>query len=178
MQNPLLGAMFLANAGDATEFGYEVEVDAAPPLPPGWGSVEVNAIVGHQQGKFKNVPAALSTAVANGNKLARIRPLETQGTITYRHAAWGDWRWLGVLSYNSENGGFEEASNVLFLGSYTVWNARVALQNDRWTLAVRAQNLVDHDYYRNQAGSPVNGIGATYVPGRLRYVEGSLTYRW
>jgi iron complex outermembrane receptor protein len=178
MQNPLLGAMFLANAGDASEYGYEVELDVAPRLPQGWGSLEVSGVVGHQEGKFSDVPVALQTAVLDGNSLARLRPTSTQGNIVYRHPAFGDWNWTVVGTWASERGGFQEAANTLSLGSYTIFNGRVALSNGHWEFAAKAQNLADKDYYVNQAGSPLNGLGATYVPGRQRYVEGSITYRW
>jgi iron complex outermembrane receptor protein len=178
MQNPLLGAMFLANAGDATEYGYEIEADVVPPLPDGWGRLEITAVIGHQEGTFKDVPTALQTAVQNGNHLARLRPFSSQGNIVYRHHAFGDWRWTLVGSWASEHGGLQEAANNLNLGSYSVVNGRIALGNKHWELAVKGQNLLDNNYYVNQAGSPANGLGATYVPGRLRYVEGSITYRW
>ncbi|HEY3947836.1 TonB-dependent receptor [Phenylobacterium sp.] len=178
MQNPLLGAMFLANAGDATEYGGEIEFDATPHLPPGWGTIEINGLIGTQEGKFKDVPPALQSAVANGAHLARIRPFSTQGTIVYKHDAFGDFHWLLLTSWASENGGDQEAANTLNLGSYTIWSGRIALEDKHWSFAVKGNNIFDRQYYVNQAGSPVNGLGATYVPGRLSYVEAEITYKW
>lgn len=178
MQNPLLGAMFLANAGDATEYGGEIEFDASPHLPAGWGTVEINGLIGSQEGTFRNVPAALQSAVTDGAHLARIRPFSTQGTIVYKHDAFGDFHWLVLTSWSSENGGFQDGSNTLNLGSYTIWSGRIALEDKHWSFAVKGNNIFDRQYYVNQAGTPVNGVGATYVPGRLSYVEAELTYRW
>jgi len=124
------------------------------------------------------VPTSLQTAVNNGNSLARIRPTSSQGSVIYKRHAFADWDLVAVASWNSERGGYQEAANTLFLGSYTVYNSRIALQNRHWRVAFKAQNVMDTDFYVNQAGSPNNGIGATYVPGRQRYIEGSIGYRW
>src|SRR3546814_1768257 len=64
------------------------------------------------------------------------------------------------------------AAMTLDTPSYTIVDALVALDWDRWTLAVNATNLFDKTYY-----APCRAFGDCFT-GNRRYAVGSLSYRF
>jgi iron complex outermembrane receptor protein len=178
MMDPLNGAMFLANAGDAWALGAEIDLTVRPPLPPELGNLTVTASYGHQDGEFKEPPAFLTT-VAEGNKLARLRDHSVTGTAIYSKSLGEDWVFTLSGTLRHESGGFIGATNDGILDDYTVFGGRVALSNTHWIFALRAQNLTNERYFTNQSGVDLpNGLQEDYRLNDPQYLEGSITYRW
>lgn len=178
MMDPLNGAMFLANAGDASANGLEIDLTVRAPLPPELGRLSVNVSYEHQDGKFKQPPAFLTT-VAAGNKLARLRPQAITGSAIWVKPLVNSWSVTASINGRHEEGGFQSADNQSILSDYTVFSGRLSLANPHWTLAVRAQNLLDERYVVNQSGAQLApGIQADYRLNDPRYVEASISYRW
>jgi iron complex outermembrane receptor protein len=178
MMDPLNGAMFLANAGDANANGVEIDLTVRPPLPPELGRLTANVSYEHQDGKFKQPPAFLTTVQA-GNKLARLRPNAVTATAIYVKPLVKDWAFVASASLRHEDGGFQSAENDGILDDYTVVGGRIALQNTHWEAALKVSNLFDKRYFINQAGTSLgNGLQDGYRLNDPRYVEASLSYRW
>jgi iron complex outermembrane receptor protein len=178
MVDPLNGAMFLANAGDATARGFEIEMEARPVLPEGWGQLTVNATAGHQDGEFKAPPAFLTT-VREGSSLARLRPRSITSNVIWRRPISDSWRIVLSATYRQESGGFQGAENDVLLDSYNIFNGRAALESERLVFELRAQNLFNERYFTNQSGAALGGgISDNYRLNDPRYVEAAVTYRW
>ncbi|WP_293382462.1 TonB-dependent receptor [Phenylobacterium sp. SCN 70-31] len=178
MMDPLNGAMFLANAGDAWALGAEVDLSVSAPLPPELGQLTFTANYAHQEGEFRDPPAFLTT-VRKGNKVARLRNAQVTGSALYAKPITEDWILRASLTVRHESGGFQGAENNTILDDYTVFGGRVALESQHWTLSVRAQNLFNHRYFTNQGGTQVSpGLQEEYRLNDPRYVEATVTYRW
>jgi iron complex outermembrane recepter protein len=176
--DPFNAAMFLANAGDAKAFGFEVEMAVRPKLPAGWGRLRIGATVGHQDGEFKQPPAFL-TNVAAGNKLARLRDFSALVTAVHRMPLSKDWTLITSGSYRTESGGFVAATNSTILDDFGVFNARIALQSEKVTFAIRASNLTNERYFVNQGGAVLgDGLSDIYRLNNPRYIEASVAFRW
>lgn len=176
--DPLNTAMFLANAGDATADGYEIEMTYRPKLPAGWGTLRVGLTVGHQEGKFAQPPAFITTVRA-GNKLARLRPESGLATIVYGWPVGSGWRFTTSANYRHEAGGFEGADNVNILDDFGIAGGRIALENANWTFSLTGQNLNNERYFTAQAGTLLgNGLSDAYRLNDPRNVVASLSYRW
>lgn len=178
MVDPLNGAMFLANAGDATANGVEIEMLARTRLPQQLGNLDIRATYGSQDGEF-NAPPAWLTTVTEGYSLARLRPNSSTASLIYRKNLFGDWGLNASLTYRHESGGYQGAENDTNLDSYDVFGARVAVRNDNLTFALRVANLTNERYYTNQSGATLyRGISENYRLNDPRYVEASITYDW
>jgi len=176
--DPINTAMFLANAGDATAEGYEIEMSIRPQLPEGWGRLGVGVSIGHQEGEFKQPPAFLTTLRA-GNKLARLRPESGLATIVYSWPLGGDWQFTTSANYRYEKGGFQGAENSTVIDDFGIAGGRLALENDKWVFAVTGTNLNNQRYFTNQSGGELgNGLAEQYRLNDPRYLEASITYRW
>jgi len=178
MMDPLNGAMFLANAGDAKANGVEIDLTVRAPLPPEVGRLTANISYEHQDGTFKQPPAFLTT-VAAGNDLARLRPNAYTGSVIFTRPLFADWSFAASVNVRHEDGGFQAAENDAILDDYTVWSGRVAVQNEHWILAVTAKNLTNERYFTNQSGTSLgNGLQDNYRLNDPRYVQAAITYRW
>lgn len=178
MMDPLNGAMFLANAGDAWAFGVEIDMGLNVPLPPELGTLALKANYSHQDGEFRDPPAFLTT-VQKGFKVARLRDTAVTGSALYNKRLTDDWRLAAALTVRHEAGGFQGAENTSILDDYTVFGGRVALESANWTFAVKAQNLFNERYFINQAGTATApGLLDEYRINDPRYLEATITYRW
>lgn len=178
MMDPLNGAMFLANAGDAWALGVEVDLTVRALLPPESGNLMLNVSYTHQDGEFRDPPAFLTT-VREGNKVARLRDHSVTASTLYSRPLSETLTLVASLTARHEAGGFQSAENTSILDDYTVFSGRLALETEAWSLALRAQNLFNERYFVNQAGTQIApGILDEYRLNEPRYIEATLTYRW
>ncbi|MBL8554122.1 MAG: TonB-dependent receptor [Phenylobacterium sp.] len=178
MMDPLNGAMFLANAGDAKANGVEIDLTVRAPLPPEYGRLSGTVSYGHQSGHFKQPPAFLTT-VAAGNELARLRDSSVTGNVIWSKPIVDRWTLIASINVRHEDGGFQAAENDAILDDYTVWGGRVAVENANWSFAVTAKNIFDERYFINQSGTSLgNGLQDNYRLNDPRYVEAAISYRW
>jgi iron complex outermembrane receptor protein len=178
MMDPLNGAMFLANAGDAKANGVEIDLTVRAPLPPEYGRLSGTVSYGHQSGHFKQPPAFLTTVQA-GNELARLRDNSVTGNVIWSKPIVEKWTLIASINVRHEDGGFQAAENDAILDDYTVWGGRVAVENENWSFSVTAKNIFDERYFINQSGTSLgNGLQDNYRLNDPRYVEAAVSYRW
>lgn len=117
-------------------------------------------------------PEAKVTRSANPDEVGK------QANAVPRHQAslWADYRWPGGFKaglgarYNGSNYGYGEATPVE-VPSYTLYDAMLGYDFDRWSLILNARNLSDEQYLA-QCSS-----GTCYY-GDSRQLLATLTYRW
>jgi iron complex outermembrane receptor protein len=179
MMDPLDGAMFLQNAGDASQWGFELEMIGDLPLPDDQGRITTNWTVSRQEGQFTSVPQLLSLTVAPGNSLARLRPYALRGDAVYTRPLRDGWTLQASATFDGEWGGYQGADNTQILDDHAIVGARLALQSRHLVFAVRATNLLDARYHTNGSGTQITPTkGDLFRLNNPRYVEGSVTWRW
>lgn len=170
MVDPLNAAMFLANAGDATAYGVEVELSWASDLPGDLGKIRIDVTGGHQSGEFEDVPAFLTT-VADGNKIARLRSFSGLVNAVHTLRVSEKFSLVSSVTFRAEDGGFTGAENDFALDNLETLGARIALRSDRWSFAIAGQNLTNQRYLINQTASNFRIADA-------RRIFGFVTFRW
>jgi outer membrane receptor protein involved in Fe transport len=78
---------------------------------------------------------------------------------------------FGGVSAQTADGGFENPDNARDYEGYTLFDARLGLQGDRWKVSLFGRNLGDERYLLNIVGG--NNF---WSDGRTYGVELSMTY--
>lgn len=148
------------NSGDATSVGLEIELNALitdnfraglgyawtdPEFEDGAQDLGLNnslesGICGSDDSVCPN-----GTDVS-GQQLGRTVENQFNANLEYTGSVGGDWEWYarGDLAWFDKQP--VRAANVQFLDSYTVVNARIGIQNERYEIALWAKNLFDEEY--------------------------------
>ncbi len=155
----------VANAGNATLYGFEAEITAVPTK-----GLRFNAGIGYTSSKFEDVPAAVGPI--NGNRL----PFSPEWTIAtgleYEIAAGNftitprvDYRYQSTVFFTAFNSPLEKQSG------YGLLSARLTLASadkGRYSIAVYADNLTQERYYTfGQDALAAQGVAYSYI-GRPR----------
>lgn len=64
------------------------------------------------------------------------------------------WNWFGRADIAYKDDQFLSAINRGYIGDYTLVNARVGMENERFEIALWAKNLTDEDYLTANSGQP------------------------
>ena len=177
MVDPLNGAMFLDNAGEASAWGFEIEMSARPVLPDAWGTLSVAASLSKQEGEFETIAPGLTT-IQSGFNLARLRPWSATANFVYRYPIGSSLRLLVAANYFYETGGFQNAENTFSLDDVERLNGRIALESDKWEIALQGRNILDSQYFTNQGGTAVGGLGSEYRLNDPRSYRVTFTVRY
>lgn len=177
MVDPLNGALFLDNAGNATAWGYEIEMAYRPKLPKALGQLTFGGSVARQLSEFDSVAPGIITVVP-GNDLARLRPWAFTGNFVWRIPANDKARVFFSGNLIHEEGGFQNAENSFILDDYTIVNASVGVEWDKVSITARVANLFDERRFTNQSGTATNGIGTAFRRNDPRSFKVAARYRW
>jgi outer membrane receptor protein involved in Fe transport len=168
----------LQNAGDAYVYGGELELRNVTPLGP--GRLITSLALSSQAGKFKdgasalldingdNVPDRLDLG---GNDVPRLRDYQATLNLAYTAPVSAALSMFGGVSAQTADGGFENPDNARDYEGYTLFDARLGLQGDRWKVSLFGRNLGDERYLLNIVGG--NNF---WSDGRTYGVELSMTY--
>ena len=164
----------VANAGDATLMGFELEVTAVPVE-----AVRLDAAIGYTHSELKNVPAAVGPI--NGNRV----PFSPEWTLSL--GAQYDIRLAGGkltprIDYRLQSEVFFTAFNLPLerQGTYGLLNARLGWNDasERFNIAVYGQNLADTKYFTfGQDALATQGVAYSYL-GRPREFGVTVGYRF
>jgi iron complex outermembrane receptor protein len=113
-------------------------------------------------------PAIIAVTTANGGtqfvpSLQGLRPQRAVKTQWNLHATVdaplsGDWLFSGRVDVNHTGAAFNNLLNTVSLGSRTLTNLRLAVENGRYTAALWATNLFDKNYVQNSINQPRAGF--------------------
>jgi iron complex outermembrane receptor protein len=154
----------VANAGDATLKGFELETVIVPT-----DGFRIDAAVGYTDSEFENVPASVGDI--NGNRLpfspewtvslaAQYEIATSVGTFTPRV----DYRLQSEVFFTAFNLPLERQESYGLLNARLSWTDAAA----RFTFAVFAQNLTDEEYFTfGQDALSSQGVAYSYL-GRPR----------
>jgi iron complex outermembrane recepter protein len=164
----------VANAGDATLKGFELEITAAPTE-----GLRFDAALGYTSSEFKNVPALVGPI--NGNRL----PFSPEWTLSLgaEYAIdLGGGKLTPRVDYRLQSDVFFTAFNLPLeeQGDYGILNARLSWTDaaERFNIAVYGQNLTDTQYYTfGQNALATQGVAYNYL-GRPREYGVTLGYRF
>lgn len=164
----------VANAGDATLKGFELELTAVPT-----DGLRFDAAVGYTASRFKNVPATVGPI--NGNRLPFSPEWTVSAGVEYAIDLGGgtltprvDYRLQSDVFFTAFNLPFEEQ------GDYGILNARLSWTdaNERFNVAIYGQNLSDTEYYTfGQDALTTQGVAYNYL-GRPREFGVTVGYRF
>ncbi|MFL0670228.1 MAG: TonB-dependent receptor [Erythrobacter sp.] len=154
----------VANAGDATLKGFELETVIVPA-----DGFRIDAAIGYTDSEFTNVPAAVGPI--NGNRLP-FAPEWTVSLAAQYDIATSIGTFTPRVDYRLQSEVFFTAFNLPLerQESYGLLNARLGWTDadKRFTVAVFAQNLTDEQYFTfGQDALATQGVAYSYL-GRPR----------
>ncbi len=179
MVDPLNGAMFLTNAGNATAWGFEIEMALKPKLPRRLGSLTLDGTLGHQEGHFDTINPGITT-VLPGNQLARLRPFTAQADVVWRVPIANKIYLFFSGNYIREEGGYQDGENKNILSSYNTFNASLGLERGNLSLTGRINNLTNEEHFLNQSGAATTtpGISTNYRRNDPQSFQIALKWKW
>jgi iron complex outermembrane receptor protein len=178
----LAGGFFsIANAGDATIDGFELEVSARP-VP----QLELNAALGFLDAGYESLSAE---AAASGVRLDGDLPMSPEWTATLgAQYAWelgaaGSLSLRADWSYVAERRTYANDAPGNLLGAHDVVNARLTWSsaNETWSVAATVRNAFDEQYLNwaedvRTTASPLGVWGIYPAPPREWAVEAAYRF--
>lgn len=183
IRDRVVGASYLANAGEVRSSGVEAEAIYRP-IP----EFTVSGSVGHSDARyasFRNAacPPELDNQPScdfTDQRVAGAPPL-TYGTTLDYEAPLGNWRWRTLLEYSHSDGYRAELARSTWTMSRDLVNLHTSISptSGSWVLTVWAMNLLDDEYYGGMAVVGPSGTGVTIgLPGAPRTFGLSLKFRY
>lgn len=93
-----------------------------------------------------------------GNRPQRSVKLQWNVNASLEVPVGADWRLFGRVDVNHTGDAFSNLANTTSFGERTLTNARVAIENDRFSVAVWANNIFDVNYVANSINQPRAGV--------------------
>ena len=164
----------VANAGDATLKGFELEITAVPTY-----GLRFDVALGYTDSSFKDVPVEVGPI--NGNRL----PFSPEWTLSLAAEYAFDFAGGELtprIDYRMQSEVFFTAFNLPLerQDDYGILNGRISWTDaqDRFTVSVYGQNLTETEYYTfGQDALVAQGVAYSYL-GRPREFGISLGYRY
>lgn len=154
------------NAGAAHSKGFELEASWRPAT-----GLELSGFLGVTHGEYDDYISGLGADLA-GNKLINTPEMTAGLSGQYRWPV-GAFGLYGVahVDYIYTGTHYFDPENVLKQEGYGLVNARLGIENERFSAALFAKNLFDQDYrtfgYRDYAGTFLSTEVAAAGPSRL-----------
>ncbi|HEX7853968.1 MAG TPA: TonB-dependent receptor [Sphingobium sp.] len=136
---PSCGFLSIVNAGHARSYGGEIEAEAqvAPGLSIGGSASFTDSRV---------TKAAPGTGVMDGQSLLGVPKNNFSGHVDYRQSINDEFKGYGHIDVNRvgrSHGAFAVTSPDYDRAAYTVVNATVGIETDRFDISLFARNLLD-----------------------------------
>lgn len=150
------GSGFVANAGKAVSKGFEVESTLQPIQ-----GLSLTGALSYADAELKEV-AAGQAGVRAGDPLPATSKWSWNLGVQYNRPLTDSL--TGYVGVDANHVGsrwslFRSAGpNAVLLPSYTLVNARVGVNADRWSAGIFVSNLFDERYVNNRSGTPTTGF--------------------
>jgi outer membrane receptor protein involved in Fe transport len=121
---------------------------------------------------------------ARGNAFPNAPKHSIVAGLNYDHVLADDLNWFAGTTYTLESKRYGEAANFANIGNRKLWNGRLGLQREKWTLTSYVNNILDEhtatalfpfEYLQGltwaDTGSPVQAYSGSPMPGRQYGVE-------
>lgn len=151
------------NAGDAVQYGIEVELQGVLWTAPWGGRFTYGVNIGLADGEYQdgfvwanantNPAATLAQRDISGNRLARLREMTGTLSLGYSAPLAGDWEIFGRTAVRGEFGGFEDPGNNIPYDDVFLVDGALGVRNDVWSAMLIGKNIFDNSYYNI---SPLN----------------------
>lgn len=143
----------LQNAGDTHVYGVELDLRGRWSVGPGrlFASLTASSL----DGEFEDGATALLDTNGDGapdpvdlagNQVPRLRDYQVSLSAGYSVPLFADVQGVVSASLQSADGGFQDSANTETYEGYTLFDARIGLQTERWRLSVFGRNLGDERY--------------------------------
>ena len=164
MGNPAapLAVSAIAAAGESRVYGTEIEATITPT-----DNLTLNFAYGLADTKLKSFNSddffALTgiddfDLVMGGNVSGNESPSSPKhsGNFTgmYRNQLWGDLDWFLRTDYTYESKKWATPMNLAHTGSRHLWNARIGIDGEHWSLSTYVDNILDDDTATNISTFP------------------------
>ncbi|MEO1038657.1 MAG: TonB-dependent receptor [Pseudomonadota bacterium] len=137
----------LQNAGDTTVYGVEFEAGGRFEVGP--GTLNLNLGLSSNDGEYGDDTLVIFAGVTediSGLRVSRTRDLNAQISTSYFFPLVPGFEGFLSGSAQFERGGPEDARNLRALPDFDLFDARIGVRNDTFTLSVFAKNLTDERY--------------------------------
>ena len=190
MGDELPRAWFIDNIGEAEAWGLEAEIAWTQAFDNG-GLLNLRAGWSRQLGKVTEIGSDVSPAseFTRGKRLPYMRPEEYKGTAVYRLplpgiAGLGDFlsgaTLLATANFILENGGVRTmprpGATPSFQDDVQRVDARLGLETDQWSVALRGSNIFDEHYELWSTGTSPTTQSTSYRRVNPEYY--SLEFAW
>jgi Outer membrane receptor proteins, mostly Fe transport len=137
----------LQNGGDSNIWGVELQANTRFNLLGGTMTIGLGAST--NQGQFlSGTEALINGAVVDlsGNRINRTRDFIGQANFVYRRRLFGPLDWFVTGNFQTQQGGFEDATNTDNFESFEVFDFRAGLNTEHWNLSFFVQNATNQIY--------------------------------
>lgn len=152
---PSAGAtgFILSNAGDAHVYGFEAE--ARRIFRIGAGRLVTRVSYSTSDGAFEKGATQISQGVTidlSGKHVPRLRDNQITANLLYTRPI-GRLRGFVGASAQYAHGGYETPDNSRAYAGYTLYDARLGVEGERWRFSLTGRNLTDERYVLNVVGT-------------------------
>ena len=143
----------LSNAGDAHVYGFEAEARRVFEVGP--GRLVTRVSYSTSDGAFEKGASLISQGVTidlDGKEVPRLRKTQLAANVLYTQPL-GRLRGFVGGSVQYADGGFENPDNSRAYAGYTLYDARIGVEGERWRFSVTGRNLTDERYVLNVVGT-------------------------
>ncbi|MEM9360002.1 MAG: TonB-dependent receptor, partial [Pseudomonadota bacterium] len=150
-QQALPLTFLVVNAGKSRLYGAELDVSSRPS-----DDLEVYASIALVDTKFVDYVVETAGAVTDftGNEFANAAPITA--AIGAKQSFLDGWYVSADISYTDKF--FAGANNINTRGDYTLFNARVGYEGDRWSVFAYGRNLADKLYQTGGGNLTTPGV--------------------
>lgn len=137
----------LQNVGDNSVYGAELELSAYTPV--GGGDLIANIGLSTTQGEFDDGTEILFQGALTdlgGLRVPRTRDYIINLSTVYRHPITDSLDGFASFGFQSEGGGYDNATNARSSESYEIFDLAAGVRGENWKLQVFGRNLSDEIY--------------------------------
>ncbi|HZG08763.1 MAG TPA: TonB-dependent receptor [Allosphingosinicella sp.] len=137
LQCPVASTPFLTNAGKGEVTGVELEMDGRFAI--GAGQLRLTGAISRQGGKIVSGPY-------QGLRIPQLPRTIASAGANYRVPFVGGSTLIANATYQALEGGVRDIASPIGIDTREVLDVRLAVQKDRWTLALYSTNVTDNEF--------------------------------
>lgn len=178
------------NAGAATLKGVEFEGSllVAEDMAAQADSLNFSWSLGYLDGEYDEFISGFGQDISDQAVIQNTPDWTASGTLAYVVPVRdGDLSVISTVAYRGDSSQFEIPFPLLDQEAYTLWNASIVWERDRWQFGLHGRNLADerykvagYDFVNNDTLAPELGLEGTLTAyyGDPRTVTATVAYRY